>query len=113
MVWCWSLAAEMQFYVVSPIFLLSLLSFLITKQYNLMHCNFSQLHLYIDDLETFFNSVFMYADKLYFKPYTRISSYLTGVLLGYYFYGKNFKDIKNRWVSCIVVVKFKFMSLNN
>ncbi|GBN77383.1 hypothetical protein AVEN_104916-1 [Araneus ventricosus] len=114
---CWHLAAEMQFYVVSPIFLLSLLrwqrfgyslassiiilsgltSFLITKRCNLIYGSFVQLDLYNDDLETFMDRFWMYCDKLYNKPYTRISSYLMGVLLGYHFYGKDFKDIRNRW----------------
>ncbi|GBO08847.1 hypothetical protein AVEN_211693-2, partial [Araneus ventricosus] len=84
MLWCWHLAAEMQVYVLSPIFLLSLLSFV-------------QLDLYIGDLESFLDRIWMYIDSLYYKPYTRISPYLIGVLLGYHFYGKNFKDIRNRW----------------
>ncbi|GBO08636.1 hypothetical protein AVEN_267893-1, partial [Araneus ventricosus] len=73
MLWCWHLAAEMQVYVLSPIFLLSLLRwqrfgyclasitiflsglscFLITTEYNLIYCSFVQLDLYIGDLESF------------------------------------------------------------
>ncbi|GBN74411.1 Nose resistant to fluoxetine protein 6, partial [Araneus ventricosus] len=72
--WCWSLAADMQFYIISPLFMVPLIrwprlgyalilacifgsciaSFLLTYQYNLID-GFSRMEFHLHDYQTFMN----------------------------------------------------------
>ncbi|GBN04687.1 hypothetical protein AVEN_31106-1 [Araneus ventricosus] len=72
MTWCWYLAADMQFYIISPLFMVPLIrwprlgcalilacisgscvtSFLLTYQYNLID-GFSRLEFHLDDSQNF------------------------------------------------------------
>ncbi|GIY64974.1 nose resistant to fluoxetine protein 6 [Caerostris darwini] len=110
MAWCWYLAADMQFYIISPLFLVSLMrwpkfgysltaftifgsclaSFMITKQFSLLD-GLSRFEYYIDDTEQFLNRFWEFFDMIYTKPYTRISSYLVGIVLGHYLYKRRIK----------------------
>ncbi|CAL1277775.1 unnamed protein product [Larinioides sclopetarius] len=110
MEWCWYLAADMQFYIISPIFLISLIrnpkfgyiltgaciaasclaNFIITKQYNLVD-GFSRMEYHFTDLNQFFDQYWTYFDLVYIKPYTRISSYLIAILLAHYLYKNKLK----------------------
>ncbi|GBM81515.1 hypothetical protein AVEN_227769-1 [Araneus ventricosus] len=77
LLWCWSLAADMQFYIISPLFMVSLIrwprlgyalilacivgsctvSFLLTYQYNLID-GLSRLEFHFHDTQTYMNKHF-------------------------------------------------------
>ncbi|GIY06138.1 nose resistant to fluoxetine protein 6 [Caerostris extrusa] len=73
MAWCWYLAADMQFYIISPLFLVSL-----------MRSTSIAMNACPVQFWEFF-------DMIYTKPYTRISSYLVGIVLGHYLYKRRIK----------------------
>ncbi|GIY85561.1 methyltransferase DDB_G0268948 [Caerostris extrusa] len=104
MLWCWYLAVEIQFYIISPLFMVllqrssrfgytligvvtfasCLTNFMITNQNNLLdgparYFQHLKEPLYQD---RFFHYIYL----VYQMPYTRISPYLIGIALGYYFY---------------------------
>ncbi|GFY57919.1 nose resistant to fluoxetine protein 6 [Trichonephila inaurata madagascariensis] len=105
--WGWYLANDMQFYVISPLFLVTLFrwpkigyslialflsitfitNFVLTYEYNLL----TGLANAIVQSDTSDVSEFMarwndFFTKLYYKPYTRMSPYLVGIILAYYLF---------------------------
>ncbi|GBM80806.1 Nose resistant to fluoxetine protein 6 [Araneus ventricosus] len=103
--WSWYLANDMQFYVISPLFLITLwrwpkfgysviglffcitftTNFAITYEYNVV----AGLGKVIEQAHNFGDFIFRatdFFDLIYHKPYNRIGPYLIGVLLAYYFY---------------------------
>ncbi|GBM74405.1 Nose resistant to fluoxetine protein 6 [Araneus ventricosus] len=108
MVWCWYLAADMQFYIISPLFMVPLIrwprlgyalifacisgscvaSFLLTYQYNLID-GFSRFEFHLDDSQNFMIKLWKYFDLVYTKPYTRIGPYFVAILLAYYLHKKS------------------------
>ncbi|CAL1278467.1 unnamed protein product [Larinioides sclopetarius] len=103
MFWTWYLAADFQFYVLSPLFLISiirwprlghiligvcmcvssLVTFILSKQFDLISC-LSRIgfHLAEPAFALHVARIWEFFDKIYQKPYTRISAYLVGLLLG-------------------------------
>ncbi|XP_054713019.1 nose resistant to fluoxetine protein 6-like [Uloborus diversus] len=100
MAWSWYLANDMQFFVISPLFLVTLwrwpkigfslvalflfgsaaANFTITYHYDLIAAiNSDSVANLILTLGKFSD----YFEKLYIKPYTRIGPYLIGILTGY------------------------------
>ncbi|XP_042912018.1 nose resistant to fluoxetine protein 6 [Parasteatoda tepidariorum] len=125
--WSWYLANDMQFFAISPLFLITLWrwpkvgysmlllflwgswlsGFLITYHYDLIAGTMS----YIVDIEqvTKFSDKWMeYFDKIYIKPYTRIAPYLIGIGLGYILFKRKVTDIKvNRvtlWIGWLLAI---------
>ncbi|KAF8794140.1 Nose resistant to fluoxetine protein 6 like protein [Argiope bruennichi] len=104
MFWTWYLAADFQFYVLSPLFLISiikwprlgyiligvsigvssLITFIISKQFDLISC-LSRVGFHLSEPAFALYTIRMWEffDKVYQKPYTRISAYLIGLLLGH------------------------------
>ncbi|KAF8796722.1 Nose resistant to fluoxetine protein 6 like protein [Argiope bruennichi] len=140
-IWGWSLALEIQFYIVSPIFLILLLrrpnlgySFTslcivlscfariaITKHCNLVD-GITRMSSHIEELGHFFYRASIYFDKFYQLPHTRINSYLVGILLGYYTYKRrmNGKDMNiskvalySGWIGSIVLIMVSFFVMYN
>ncbi|GBM87887.1 hypothetical protein AVEN_31615-1 [Araneus ventricosus] len=105
----WFYAGGMQLHIVSPLILIplikwpivgyacvcvcilasSLLLFVLTVKFNLMH-GFSAIAFNFSDLKTFYGRYNMYMDIIWDKPYTRLSSFLVGIAYGCYFHRKNF-----------------------
>ncbi|GIX78235.1 nose resistant to fluoxetine protein 6 [Caerostris darwini] len=139
MLWCWYLAVEIQFYIISPLFMVllqrssrfgysligvvtfasCLANFVITNQKNLLDGPvrfFQHLKepLYQDRFFRYFNLVYQ-------KPYTRIPPYLIGIGLGYYFYTRREnKDRKNSlmflcfgWFVTALMMGFCYLGLYN
>ncbi|GBN02282.1 hypothetical protein AVEN_263055-2 [Araneus ventricosus] len=88
--WCWSLAADMQFYIISPLFMVPLIRF----------CE--------------------YFDVVYSKPYARINPYLVAILLAYYLHKKSFNTGTRRnnavslwcgWIATAICMWHCFFSL--
>ncbi|XP_042896783.1 nose resistant to fluoxetine protein 6 [Parasteatoda tepidariorum] len=99
--WSWYLANDMQFFVISPLFLITLwrwptigysllttalfgswaASFIITYDYNLFS-GFGDIATSIIQPD-FMDRWTVYFEKLYIKPYSRIGPYLVGIALGY------------------------------
>ncbi|GBM99423.1 Nose resistant to fluoxetine protein 6 [Araneus ventricosus] len=103
--WSWYLANDMQFYIISPLLLVTLWrwpkvgysllgfifsitiisSFVITYEYNLV----AGLGNIVDEAKHGADYMQRWSDffnKYYIKPYTRIAPYLFGLLLAYYLY---------------------------
>ncbi|CAL1277761.1 unnamed protein product [Larinioides sclopetarius] len=103
--WSWYLANDMQFYIISPLLLVTLWrwpkvgysflglffsislvsSFVITYEYKLI----AGLGNIVDEAKNGADYMEMWSnffDKYYIKPYTRIAPYLVGMLLAYYLY---------------------------
>ncbi|KAF8796918.1 nose resistant to fluoxetine protein 6-like [Argiope bruennichi] len=101
--WSWYLANDMQFYIISPLLLVTLWrwpkigysilgllfsitlisSFVISYEYNLipgLENIVDEAKKGADYMERWTN----FFDKLYIKPYTRVGPYLIGILLAYY-----------------------------
>lgn len=88
MIWTWSIAVEMQFYVFSPFIIwllmrrrnwgLALLAFLFVLTLFLRG-----LLVFVFDFHLFNEPPPDYSDKIYTKVYTRMGPYLLGMLLGY------------------------------
>ncbi|KFM82460.1 Nose resistant to fluoxetine protein 6, partial [Stegodyphus mimosarum] len=116
----WYLANDMQFYAISPLFLIALYkkpkigysllgiflcgtwlaNFCITYKYEL----FAGMSMLATSDKSRLQEIFAknnsYMDKLYLKPYTRIGPYLIGILLGYFMYeAKNKNRGKDSWVT--------------
>ncbi|CAL1280534.1 unnamed protein product [Larinioides sclopetarius] len=108
---CWYTAADMQLYIISPLFLVSLIrwprlayalifacitgssvtSFLLTYKYNLMD-GYSRFEFHLDDLKNYTINYWEYFDTLYMKPYARIIPYLVGILLTDYLYKRDLNN---------------------
>ncbi|GBM82277.1 Nose resistant to fluoxetine protein 6 [Araneus ventricosus] len=105
MAWSWFLAIDMQFYVISPLFLITLwrwpkagysliglffcitftCNFVLTYKYDLM-AGFGNILEHYQDIPNFLPRMNAFYDIVYSKPYTRIGSYLVGLVLAYYIY---------------------------
>ncbi|GFU10858.1 nose resistant to fluoxetine protein 6 [Trichonephila clavipes] len=105
MAWSWYLANDMQFYVISPLFLATLFrwpkigysmialflsiafisNFVLTYEYNLFTGLGNIIEL-ADNIADFMPRWMDFFDKLYVKPYTRISPYLVGIIVAYYLF---------------------------
>ncbi|KAF8796912.1 Nose resistant to fluoxetine protein 6 like protein [Argiope bruennichi] len=99
----WYLANDMQFYIISPLFLITLwrwpkigysmlgaffsitfiANFVLTLEYNLI-AGLGNIIEYSNDILGFQNKINEFFNKIYFKPYARIGPYLVGILLAYY-----------------------------
>ncbi|GBM68536.1 Nose resistant to fluoxetine protein 6 [Araneus ventricosus] len=88
---CWYMAVDMQFYVISPLFMVSLIRF------------------------------WEYFDVVYVKPYARIIPYLVAILLAYYLHKKNFDNGTTRnsaitlccgWIVTVIFMWICFFSLH-
>ncbi|GFY29379.1 nose resistant to fluoxetine protein 6 [Trichonephila clavipes] len=110
--WCWYLANDMQFYIISPLFLISLLrwprigyavsatfltiscfiTFKISEQFRIVD-GLSSLEYYFRDMEAFLDQYWEYFDKIHDKPYSRLGVYLIGLLLGHFVCHRRFKKI--------------------
>ncbi|GIY98686.1 nose resistant to fluoxetine protein 6 [Caerostris extrusa] len=108
MAWAWYLANDMQFYVISPLFLISLwrwpkvglslmglffaisftANFAITYEYNFVS-TLDSIFIKGSSIQAIMNSWTDFMNKIYSKPYTRISAYLVGILLAYFLYKRN------------------------
>ncbi|GIY61096.1 nose resistant to fluoxetine protein 6 [Caerostris extrusa] len=102
--WCWYLAVDMQFYIISPLFMIllqrssrigysligvvtfasCLANFVMTIQNNLLDGP-ARLCLHLVEL-SYLDRFLSYFNLVYQMPYTRIPPYLIGIALGYYFY---------------------------
>ncbi|GBM82281.1 Nose resistant to fluoxetine protein 6 [Araneus ventricosus] len=100
--WSWYLANDMQFYVISPLFLITLWrwpktgysllglffcitvvsNFVLTYEYDLI-VGFGNILELAKDLPNFMPRMQDFFDKIYAKPYTRIGPYLVGIALAY------------------------------
>ncbi|GFY57918.1 nose resistant to fluoxetine protein 6 [Trichonephila inaurata madagascariensis] len=105
MAWSWYLANDMQFYVISPLFLVTLFrwpkigysmialflsiafisNFVLTYEYNLFTGLGNIIEL-ADNIADFMPRWMGFFDKLYIKPYTRMSPYLVGIIVAYYLF---------------------------
>ncbi|GFS75356.1 nose resistant to fluoxetine protein 6 [Nephila pilipes] len=112
--WCWYLANDMQFYVISPIFLISLLrwprmgytlsaafisasciiTFEISKKFRIVD-GLSSLEYYFVNMEAFLDQYWEYFDKIHDKPYSRLGVYLIGLLLGHYVYQRRLRKMRS------------------
>ncbi|GBO07687.1 hypothetical protein AVEN_251964-1, partial [Araneus ventricosus] len=139
LLWCWSLAADMQFYIISPLFMVPLIrwprlgyalilaciigsctaSFLLTYQYNLID-GLSRLEFHLHDPQTHMNKLWEYFDVVYSKPYARINPYLIAILLAYYLHKKSFNTGTRRnstltlwcgWIATVLCMWNCFFSL--
>ncbi|GBM80809.1 Nose resistant to fluoxetine protein 6 [Araneus ventricosus] len=111
--WAWYLALDMQFHVITPLFLITLwkwpkigysvaglflgiqfiTNFAITFHYNLI----SGLAKAVDQggsFDVIMNRMTDYFDLIYHKPYNRIGPYLVGLVLAYYLCTRKDKPIK-------------------
>lgn len=104
MAWSWYLANDMQFFIISPLFLISLwrwpkvgysligifllasclANFFITYHFELMAGVFNLSQAAMTSLTKYMD----YFNKIYIKPYTRIGPYLIGILTGYILFKK-------------------------
>ncbi|XP_055947333.1 nose resistant to fluoxetine protein 6-like [Argiope bruennichi] len=102
MPWSWYLANDMQFYIISPLLLITLYrwpkigysflglffgisfttNFALTYVYNLLP-GMGNMMEYADDLENYYPRVLDFSTIIYIKPYTRICAYLVGLLIAY------------------------------
>ncbi|XP_035220831.1 nose resistant to fluoxetine protein 6-like [Stegodyphus dumicola] len=119
MAWSWYLANDMQFFVISPLFLYSLwrwpkigysllalslcvtglANFFITYHYKLITGLNSVLSADLTNALQFMAKFSDYFEKLYIKPYTRIGPYLVGMFLGYLlFKSKKSNRGKDNWI---------------
>ncbi|XP_055947793.1 nose resistant to fluoxetine protein 6-like [Argiope bruennichi] len=100
--WSWYLANDMQFYIISPLFLITLYrwpkigysllglffcisftaNFAITYEYNLV-AGMGNILEYYQDLQTYLPRMMDFFNKVYIKPYTRVGAYLVGLLVAY------------------------------
>ncbi|XP_055945901.1 nose resistant to fluoxetine protein 6-like isoform X2 [Argiope bruennichi] len=107
-VWGWYLAADMQFYIISPLFMTLLMrrprlgyalvltcisgscaaSFVLTYQYNLTE-GLSRVELLAGNIRSLSTKFWKYYNIIHSKPYTRIGPYLNGLTLGHYLYKKS------------------------
>ncbi|XP_055947830.1 nose resistant to fluoxetine protein 6-like [Argiope bruennichi] len=122
MSWSWFLANDMQFYVVSPLFLISLwrwpkigyslvglffsitfvCNFALTYKYDLM-AGFGNILEHYQDIPNFLPRMNAFYDIVYSKPYTRIGSYLVGLFLPYYIYRRKCSNSPRlNWVTLTV-----------
>ncbi|KAF8796720.1 Nose resistant to fluoxetine protein 6 like protein [Argiope bruennichi] len=105
MAWTWYLANDMQFYIISPLFLVTLwrwpkigysvmasflcatyiTSFVISYKYNLV-TGLGNIASNISDIDQFFLQWHEYFTKFYVKPYTRFDPYLIGIALAYFLF---------------------------
>ncbi|KFM59972.1 Nose resistant to fluoxetine protein 6, partial [Stegodyphus mimosarum] len=114
--WSWYLANDMQFFVISPLFLISLwrwpkigysllglflcgtflANFFITYEYDII-CGMSYLtSMKINEADKFLE----FFNKIYIKPYTRIGPYLVGMFVGYFlFKTKQSNRGKDSWIT--------------
>ncbi|GBM82276.1 Nose resistant to fluoxetine protein 6, partial [Araneus ventricosus] len=112
--WAWYLANDMQFYIISPLFLITLwrwpkvgysvlgvcfsitfiANFVITHEYNLI-AGLGNIIEYAQDLLNFQTKIDEFFNKIYFKPYARVGPYLVGILLAYYLH-KRKKENSNK-----------------
>ncbi|GFU16199.1 nose resistant to fluoxetine protein 6 [Nephila pilipes] len=103
--WAWYLANDMQFYVISPLFLVTLFrwpkigysimalflgisfvsNFVLTYEYNLF-TGLGNIIEQADNIVDFMPRWTDFFNKLYIKPYTRMSPYLVGIILAYYLF---------------------------
>ncbi|XP_042904054.2 nose resistant to fluoxetine protein 6 [Parasteatoda tepidariorum] len=108
----WYLANDMQFFALSPLFLITLwrwpkigyatmtlflcgswlCGFIITYHYDLLAGTLGDIrHMETDT--TYLQRFLEYMDKIYYKPYTRIAPYLIGIALGYVIFKKKITNI--------------------
>ncbi|GBM27686.1 Nose resistant to fluoxetine protein 6 [Araneus ventricosus] len=105
MTWAWYLANDMQFYVISPLFLITLYrwpkigysllglffcitftaNFAITYEYDLVP-GMGNIVEYAQDLPPYLPRLVDIFNMIYVKPYTRVGAYLVGLLLAYIVY---------------------------
>ncbi|CAL1280529.1 unnamed protein product [Larinioides sclopetarius] len=136
---CWSLAADMQLYIISPLFMVPLMrwprfgcalilacisgsciiSFVLSYHYSLLD-GLSRMETHVDDLNAFIIKFWKYFEVLHIKPYTRIGSYLVGILLVYYLHKKtsNQSSTKNNsmtllcgWIATAIFMWICFFPL--
>ncbi|KAF8797101.1 Nose resistant to fluoxetine protein 6 like protein [Argiope bruennichi] len=105
MSWSWYLANDMQFYIISPLFLITLwrwpkvgysligiglvATFVTTFTITFVYDSFTGLGNVVEaavDLQGFLVRWSDFFDKIYTKPYTRVGPYLLGLVLAYYLY---------------------------
>ncbi|XP_071040695.1 nose resistant to fluoxetine protein 6-like [Parasteatoda tepidariorum] len=124
--WTWYLANDMQFFVISPIFLITLwrwptvgflvstlflwaswiTGFVMTFQLNLPAGTISNVNDRIND-PTFTPRWNEYMGKYYMRPYTRIGPYIAGIVVGYILYKRKITDIKSTrrmWIGWLLAV---------
>ncbi|GBM27687.1 Nose resistant to fluoxetine protein 6 [Araneus ventricosus] len=103
--WSWYLADDMQFYIISPLFLITLYrwpkigysllglffcitftaNFAITYEYDLI-AGMANIIEYAKDIQTYEAKLTDFSTMIYIKPYTRVGAYLVGLLLAYIIY---------------------------
>ncbi|XP_025083336.1 nose resistant to fluoxetine protein 6-like [Pomacea canaliculata] len=98
--WSWYLANDMQFYWISPIFLLPLfyigsvgVTGILMLAAGGMASAFYQEWKYRGDLFSMHEDLGFW-DEVYIKPWCRVSAYCVGLLLGYIFYKKKNSTIR-------------------
>ncbi|XP_055947829.1 nose resistant to fluoxetine protein 6-like [Argiope bruennichi] len=122
MPWSWYLANDMQFYVISPLFLISLwrwpkigysllglffsitfaCNFVLTYEYDIIAGFGNNLQL-AKGAPNFMPKINSFFDKIYYKPYTRIGPYLVGLFLAYYICKRKWnKSPSLNWVTLAV-----------
>jgi peptidoglycan/LPS O-acetylase OafA/YrhL len=104
MAWSWYLANDMQFFVISPIFLLALswypkIGVLLTSMGMVASSVATYVITYKHKLQTKFaldmqnptdtEGLMQYFNLIYVKPWTRIAPYLVGLLTGYLLFNYN------------------------
>ena len=109
--WTWYLANDMQFYIISPLILFSLyhwfpvgvvivgvflvMGFAITASFSAVYdyqaSIFSILAYYYTNKS---GAPIVYMDAIYIKPWSRISSYLLGLAIGYVLYNSYMLNVR-------------------
>ncbi|XP_060083819.1 nose resistant to fluoxetine protein 6-like [Ylistrum balloti] len=105
--WTWYLANDMQFFIISPIFIVLLLRYrragLISCVAMIIACVFIRLMtaiefgMYLPNQSVTKHTDDVYAhNPTYNRPYTRIAPYMVGILLGYLLYSNDCRARLNR-----------------
>ncbi|CAL1276486.1 unnamed protein product [Larinioides sclopetarius] len=140
MIWTWYLANDFQLFTLSPLFMVPLCrwpklgyiltvicisgsclsNFLIAKTFNLTTDIF-RIGFHLSDIRGFNERSFENFNHLLEKPYTRVSSYLIGILLGHYLSRRNIAKATRMnpvflccgWIFSAISMWISFFALGN
>ncbi|KAG8198740.1 hypothetical protein JTE90_023505 [Oedothorax gibbosus] len=135
--WSWYLASDFQFFLISPILLVSLMrkpkvgyivlaaflsvaiiSNFVVTHYLSLTAGFEKINSF-DEWQEYFSRLYSTLDYIHKRPYTAISPYLVGIMLAYYLYvrkakgcGKNgFVTLALGWILSAVVSSLSVFGL--